>query len=238
MLAKLIRYELKALLRILPIFYLSLVGLSVTVALISRAGLSGPSQVIEAIWFTVSGSIFIVNLVIVILRFRDNFLKNESYLMLTLPVHAWQLVASKAIAALCTFLLSGIAYTVSLLAFALRADSIFQIIRLFTLQSGGIDYLLLVIGGVTTVVFIVQQLCLIYAAMIVAQMAPRFRGLAGLGVYLAVMAIVEYPIIKAVLSVTESLDLRRTVFLLLTTVFAALYFAAATWLLEHKHNTE
>lgn len=240
MLAKLIRYEFKALLRILPLFYLALQVLALAAAINNRAGPGVITDVIQAIWQTASGALIIANLVIVVLRFRDNFLKDEGYLMLTLPVPIWELVASKAIAALGTFLLSGIAYLVSLLIFGLVTDfdAAMAIISSLFHYSGEIDYPALIFGILTAAVFIIQQMCLIYASMTAGQTAPRFRGLIGFGVFLAVDAIVEFPLMKAVSQATDTSLSQHIALLLLTTAFAALYFYAASWLLKHRFNLE
>jgi TM2 domain-containing membrane protein YozV len=257
MLRKLLRYEFKALLRILPALYLALLVVAVAAGVSQRiagdevqgnivSSVNIPTLLVNALGIMLF-VLFTVNLVVVIHRFRDNLLKDEGYLMFTLPVSEWKLAASKGIAALCMFLLTGITWFLSLLVFGFITDPGEMLEQLPSLGEmlSGLDPLQLIIGTVTVLVVILQQIYLAYAAMTVSQLVPRFRGLAGFGVYLAVMIFVEYPITKAVRSLFYSYpsDLFREpvflpVILLLEAAFAALYLWGTSWLLKHTVNLE
>jgi hypothetical protein len=236
MLIKLLRYEFRALLRILPALYLALPALA------AAAGDSG-AGLLYILWGMAFMAVFIVNLVIVILRFRDNFLKDEGYLMFTLPVSGWELIASKAAAALCTFLLTGIACALSMLIFTFIADYrqiLDSLPRMFRGLLDGWAYTppLLIIRIVTALVVAFQQLCLVYAVMTVSHLAPRFRGLAGFGAYFAVMTFVQHPLIRATGALPLSGAPRLLALALPEAAFAALYFWCASRLLKHRINLE
>jgi hypothetical protein len=245
MLGKLLRHEFKALLRIMPVLYLALLGLAVAAGVSGRiTGNWGPNghtlNLFEQGPIVLFGILifgqFVVNLAIVIQRFRDNFLKDEGYLMFTLPVPEWELAASKAIAALGTFLLTCAAAVLSLLICGFIGDSgnMQEALSVFwaRLSATGPDRV--IFGIATGLVGIFQQLCLIYASMTVSQLVPRFRGFAGFGVYAVVMFAVEQPITRAVFSLNDSLF----VFFFLEAVFAALYLWCVSWLLKHTFNLE
>jgi hypothetical protein len=251
MLRKLLRYEFKALLQIMPALYLVLQALAVAAGIHSlidngraaMAGMGTLTQVLYTVWPMMFLALLTVNLVLVILRFRDNFLKDEGYLMFTLPVPEWKLVASKAIAALGTFLLTVIAGILSLLIFSLIADfkslveSLPWMFRQWTDWSNA-DLTTMSLGTVIMLVFVFQQLCLIYAAMTVSQIAPRFRGLAGFGVYLVVMSILEQPLTRIVLTLPLTGAPRLLIIALTEAAFAALYLWCTSWLLKHTFNLE
>ncbi|MDR0377171.1 MAG: hypothetical protein LBH70_05195 [Spirochaetaceae bacterium] len=255
MLGKLLRYEFKALLRIMPALYLALQAPALAAGINSlRLGFSPATtdileqgritSVLYTIWPMMFSALIVVNLALVILRFRDNFLKDEGYLMFTLPVPTWQLVASKATAALCTFLLTGIAGILSWLLFGLIIDpgNILKFTLLMFQQDlarwNGADYASLIIGAVISLTIIFQQLCLMYAAMTVSQLVPRFRSLAGFGVYLAVLFILEYPLTRAVLTLPMTGVPRLLVITLIEAAFAAFYLWCTSWLLKHTLNLE
>jgi hypothetical protein len=258
MLGKLLRYEFKALMRIMPVLYLALQVLAVTAGvnhiitngrafnpeMANVLGRDALTQILFIIWPILFLALPTTNLIVVILRFRDNFLKDEGYLMFTLPVPGWELAASKAIAALGTFVLTGIAGALSLLIFGLIIDfrSVLEYLpRLFQQfwNWNGIDSPSLIFGIVVIMpVIAFQQICLIYAAMTVSQMAPRFRSLAGFGVYLAVMIIVEQPVIHAVLTLSPAGVPYLLAITFVNAAFAALYLWCTSWLLKHTFNLE
>jgi hypothetical protein len=248
MLIKLIRYEFKALLRILPALYLALLALAAVTGINSLAAKGRDfywgAGLLYTLWGMMFLAVFIVNLVIVILRFRDNFLRDEGYLMFTLPVPEWELIASKASAAFCTFLLTGITCALSLLIFVCIADYR-QVLgflpRMFRSIFDSWAYItppVLIIKTVTALAFTFQQLCLVYAAMTASQIAPRFRSLAGFGAYFAVMAFVQHPLTRLAGVLSLSGTPRLLAFAFLEAAFAALYFWCATWLLKHRINLE
>jgi hypothetical protein len=85
---------------------------------------------------------------------------------------------------------------------------------------------------------IVQQLFLIYACMTVSQLAPRFRGLIGFAVYMAVLTLVESPLSALVNEMLAEGTLKLWIRAAMLAVFAAVCFIAAVKLLEHTFNLE
>ncbi|MDR1444797.1 MAG: hypothetical protein LBI94_07955 [Treponema sp.] len=245
MLGKLLRHEFKALLRFIPVLYLALLGLAVAAGVSGRTtGNWGPNghtlnllkQSPIILYSILLFGQFVVNLGIVIQRFRDNFLKDEGYLMFTLPVPEWKLAASKAIAALCVFLLTGAAAVLSLLICGFIGDSgnMQEALSVLWVRLSATGPDRVIFGIATVLVGIFQQLCLIYASMTASQLVPRFRGLVGFGVYAVVMFVVEEPITRAVFSLNNS----PVVIFFLEAAFAALYLWCVSWLLKHTFNLE
>ncbi len=111
MLRKLIKYEILADYKKYGIMGIAVIALAV-LALISEKTappyVNGYSNFISAV-FAMSSvfTIFSASILLIVLstiRFYKSFLKDEGYLMHTLPVHTWQLIASKLIAAYIWFL--------------------------------------------------------------------------------------------------------------------------------------
>jgi hypothetical protein len=256
MLGKLLKYEFKALARILPALYLAVLALGTAAGinrLIARVGAEKVTGQYEAGWsrgimnapleialVMACFALFIVCIVIVILRFKDNFLKDEGYLMFTLPVTERGLVASKAIAGLCSLFVTAVVVVLAMLVYGFIAnykDMLEQLSRLFRdwneiVNIGPGQQILWV---VTVLVFAFQQLCLAYTAMTVSQTAPRLRGIIGFGVYLAVIILMER--LGMVFIERSGLPYLWGAFFLIS-AFAALCFWCTGWLLKHTFNLE
>jgi hypothetical protein len=252
MLRKLLRYEFRALLRFLPAFYLALLVVAVAAGVANHNNISGEwtgtgnwmwERGALGEWLMIAlglltPALFVINLMSVLHRFRDNFLRDEGYLMFTLPVPEWQLAASKGIAALGTFILTGLVWFLSMLVFAFISEfnAMMEQVSGWERLLSRVDPPRVIMGIALVVVGILQQLFLAYAAMTASLAAPRFRWLAGFGVYLAVMIFVESPISQAVHTLAGSW--LTPGMLLLQAAFAALYLWGASWLLKHTVNRE
>ncbi|MDR1400255.1 MAG: hypothetical protein LBJ41_10065 [Treponema sp.] len=238
MLGKLLKYEFKTFLRIMLPFYVALMVLSLL------AGLSDSSQVtahsiqetpsLTIIWGIALLVVLTVNIIMVVQRFRDNLLKNEAYLMLTLPVTRWELLVSKALTAFVSLIISVLALILSVLLFSVLSDWP----RLVDELSGllrRINYLehipRLLLQVLVMLIIIFQQVCLIYTVLLVSQILSRFRVLAALGAYILVM----YIQVRISLGITSQVPLGEGAIEL---VFAGLYFWLSGWLLHHTLNIE
>ena len=102
MLGKLLKYELKSTSRLMGVLYLAVLIVAAIVGFLARGTIWQATQG-NAIAVVVSGLIYtllimtlmIVTVVMILQRFYKNLLKGEGYLMHTLPVPTWMLVASK-----------------------------------------------------------------------------------------------------------------------------------------------
>ena len=107
MLGKLLKYELKSTSRLMGVLYLAVLIVAAIVGFLARGTIWQATQG-NAIAVVVSGLIYtllimtlmIVTVVMILQRFYKNLLKGEGYLMHTLPVPTWMLVASKTISSL------------------------------------------------------------------------------------------------------------------------------------------
>ncbi len=131
-------------------------------------------------------------LVLVVQRFYEGLLKNEGYLMFTLPVKTGSLVLSKGLAALVVMVVSGI---VGVLAFALVAGRVLD----WSVLSEAVTYLfresgatagnlaLIVAASVLLALMVVAfQIQMIYLAQAIGHMASSHRVGMSVLAYLAI----------------------------------------------------
>ena len=139
MLGKLIKYDMKSMSRVLiplgiaaPVisflFSLSIKGLvgvteyTVNHTLESQALIQGSAVVtgiVTLIFFGVMVAILVMTVLFVVQRFWNGLLKEEGYLMFTLPVETWELVLSKGICATAVGCVSSVVAVLSCVVMAL-----------------------------------------------------------------------------------------------------------------------
>ena len=125
MLGKLIKYDLKALAKILaPLWGVLLVmGLIFGISIRSNLEGIGNTMIVFSLVVIVAVivAIFVMNVIVVIQRFWKGLLQEEGYLMFTLPVTTRSLILSKVISAL--IISCGTALVISLLGVEIIAIS-------------------------------------------------------------------------------------------------------------------
>jgi hypothetical protein len=257
-LAALLKYEFRFYFRILPPLYLMLM----LVALILRLQENSPGAdklflyfVLYFICITMTIAMTVITIVHIIQRFADNFMKDQGALMFTLPITVWTLLAAKVIAAFCMVLMSTVTVFVSILILIKKSGE-----WVFSFMTQTINFPVPNSGEIMIIVFvasamIVQQICLIYVAITVSHLLPRFRFAAGCGIYLAISSFLEQPVFRfADKSTKITLDSYSDSLFGLTfgndfyisqipsgiaaLAFAALYFWATGFLLKRTFNLE
>jgi hypothetical protein len=248
MLRKLLRYEFTYYFRVFPPFYLVLGVLSLILGLTQPDGafIDGPESVslmvLGILYACLVVALFTIWLVMVIQRFRDNVLRDEAYLTLTLPVPVWTLTASKAASALCMFLLTLAAVVLSMLiAIAVNdpgrvALQWKEILAALSGVNGG----MVAAGVLVGLIFILQQLFLAYAAMTAGRILPRFGGIAAWAAYLAVLILAVEPAVGAAYRAAGAAAFMPRLLAAgaVDLAFAALFFFVTNLLLKHTVNLE
>ena len=176
MLGKLIKYDLKALAKILaPLWGVLLVmGLIFGISIRSNLDGIGNTMIVFSlvVIIAVIVAIFVMNVIIVIQRFWNGLLQEEGYLMFTLPVTTRSLILSKVISAL--IISCGTALVISLLGVEIIAISPVKLMDTVTyfgnwvikVHAGPwIGY-----GAVIAVVGLLSGIYHIYAAMVIGQL--------------------------------------------------------------------
>lgn len=217
MLGKLLKYELKSTSRLMGVLYLAVLVVAAVVGFIARGTIWQATQG-NAIAVVVSGLIYallimtlmIVTVVMILQRFYKNLLKGEGYLMHTLPVPTWMLVASKTISSLIWVLLSTITLIVSV--FVLVLTSVVGSGNLFALDWGSFpwgDFFKvfqesagqIILTIVAAILQIIRIILLVYTAMAIGAAAKRHK------VFYSVLTFIVILIIIAIIGTVTNIDL-------------------------------
>lgn len=193
MLGKLLKYELKSTSRMMGVLYLAVLVVAAVVGFIARGTILDATQgnaiavvISSLIYVLLIMALMIVTIVMILQRFYKNLLKGEGYLMHTLPVPTWMLVASKVISSLIWILLSIAVLVVSIFVIMLTSmlgngillatdidwssidwTSIFKFLRESTGEA--------IMTIVTAIVQIVRIVLLVYTAMAIGAAAKRHK---------------------------------------------------------------
>jgi len=267
MLRLLMKYEFKAVRRIMLPLYGAWMVISVVFGLaiklfINDSGL--PVIILGMIYSVVTVTVIILTIILVIQRFYKNLLGNEGYLMFTLPVSIGKHVWNKTISASIWVVFGTILGLISAGIIAVcngglshMLQAINQMITEITEQIGtGITAILVIEVIVLALLMCGEAALKIYAAISVGHQWSNHRVLGAIGAYLG-FAIVEVIISNIISKVNDAmgiaeklLDWSRTMnitaqtqlgilFLaLLTCIFIAIYYVITYKLLEKKLNLQ
>lgn len=137
MLGKLMKYDLKSMFKVFVPLWLALLAVSVinrfTTNFSGRGGMIStlPTVIFMILYVGLIIAVMVVAIALIIMRFYHGLLKDEGYLMFTLPVKPWQLVTSKCLTATIVSILSLIAGILSVLFIAADQELIPSIIKGF-----------------------------------------------------------------------------------------------------------
>jgi hypothetical protein len=132
MLGKLLKYDLKSIIKIFIPIWLALL----LIAAIKRlAGIvesdsvwGSLSTIIPMVIFVLlTIAMFVITIVFIVQRFYNGLLKDEGYLMFTVPAKPWQLIASKGLSAIIVIVASGIVCILSILIIYINGDILTEI---------------------------------------------------------------------------------------------------------------
>ncbi|MDU7536604.1 MAG: ABC transporter permease [Peptostreptococcaceae bacterium] len=268
MLGKLLKYELKATSRVfIPLYIAILVvsivnGLSLNLEILNIQGLA--TIVLMCLFI----SLFVITIVVTIQRFNKNLLKDEGYLMFTLPVSSKHLVLSKYLTSLIwTFLSFVVAFLSFTIIFMIPTYKYFDFsyfINEFNLLFSNmlnlnilgqfLKIILLMIISYTIFIFNV------YLALSVGQLPifNRFRNVSSFIGFLVINLLISYAqnivslfvndasvnieaidnINYAISSVTSIVSKGLNIAIVINLIIILVLFFATTYILDKKLNLE
>nr|WP_294574756.1 ABC transporter permease [uncultured Romboutsia sp.] len=268
MLGKLLKYELKATSRVfIPLYIAILVvsivnGLSLNLEILNIQGLA--TIVLMCLFI----SLFVITIVVTIQRFNKNLLKDEGYLMFTLPVSSKHLVLSKYLTSLIwTFLSFVVAFLSFTIIFMIPTYKYFDFsyfINEFNLLFSNmlnlnilgqfLKIILLMIISYTIFIFNV------YLALSVGQLPifNRFRNVSSFIGFLVINLLISYAqnivslfvndasvnieaidnINYAINSVTSIVSKGLNIAIVINIIIILVLFFATTYILDKKLNLE
>lgn len=191
MIFKLVKYELRSTVRLMGILWTALPMLALLMGLFDK--MSGDSMadypavtnligsVTSLLYFAVFAALITMTVMIIILRFYRGLLRDEGYLMHTLPVKTWQLITAKGVAAVCVSIISMAVAVLSILLLSLFVS--WKSVRMgefvqYTLELIqdrpmfaviGLECLVLVISWLLAVIYKV------YASLSIGQLAAKHK---------------------------------------------------------------
>lgn len=263
MLGKLLKYELKASARTLLPLYGALLVLSLINGFNMRLEYHFLTGIAIALTSGLCFAIAVCSFYLILQRFWTNLLRDEGYLMFTLPVKSSQLIWSKLISGISWATISCIVGLLAMLlwfaplnwdqfiqAFSYLPQFYAQILLEFnrlnaSFPLAAVESILLVF------VFGAYQILVLYCAMAVGQLpaVSRYRVLASFGAYLMIHWAVQNLVILAarladqVVPLHEliqriNLNLGLALILAGVTAGCALFFLLTNYLLKNKLNLE
>lgn len=198
MVFKLLKYDFKSMLRVFVPLWLALLAVSV----INHFSLTATSSYADSlIWdmkaiamlvfFGLIIAAGVLTAVLVIQRFYLGLLKDEGYLMFTLPVKPWQLLTSKVVSALVVCALSLGVGVLSVMILGYQMED-YQ--RMFsglgtTIQTYPESFIALLVLGLAYAFAAITQ---IYVSLALGHLANRHRIAWAVGVYIAIQTVLSW----------------------------------------------
>ena len=261
MLFKLLKYDFRAMWKQFSLIW----GAALALALANRfsifwdvddhaIGLSDTttSGITVFAFMSVITAMFVIAVIFVVNRFSKGLLGNEGYLMHTLPVRPWELVASKLICGTVTWIGCGVVALLSpfimapvnwleLMQFPFWSDILRGIMKHPDVLVLMTEFCLVILS------FVVLLIASMYLAMAVGHLFSRHRRLisvaAFIGLYILIAnvygRVFSYRFIQSLMNTVNvnaySSMLTAAAIMLIP---AAIFLAAVCWILENKLNLE
>ena len=268
MLGKLLKYELKATSRVFVPLYIAILVVSIVNGLSLNLEIFNIQGLATIILMCLFISLFVITIVVTIQRFNKNLLKDEGYLMFTLPVSSKHLVLSKYLTSLIwTFLSFVVAFLSFTIIFMIPTYKYFDFsyfINEFNLLFSNmlnlnilgqfIKIILLMIISYTIFIFNV------YLALSVGQLPifNRFRNVSSFIGFLVINLLISYAqnivslfvndasvnieaidnINYAINSVTSIVSKGLNIAIVINLIIILVLFFATTYILDKKLNLE
>ena len=268
MLGKLLKYELKATSRVFIPLYIAILVVSIVNGLSLNLEILNIQCLDTIVLMCLFISLFVITIVVTIQRFNKNLLKDEGYLMFTLPVSSKYLVLSKYLTSLIwTFLSFVVAFLSFTIIFMIPTYKYFDFsyfINEFNLLFSNmlnlnilgqfIKIILLMIISYTIFIFNV------YLALSVGQLPifNRFRNVSSFIGFLVINLLISYAqnivslfvndasvnieaidnINYAINSVTSIVSKGLNIAIVINLIIILVLFFATTYILDKKLNLE
>ena len=249
MLRKLLKYDLRANLKIYLFLWPSVLVFACLARLVRISGLSGD---VYRIAVNTTSTLYVLGalaacvfaVIVSILRFYSGLLRSEGYLMFTLPVKPWQLVLSKFITAI---LSCGITFALTLLSSTVFVFGVGKTLRfgikmwgILSLPDGGTLVLSVLIAAAAQCVFLLQ----VYVSCSIGHLFRRRRLLYSVLVYYGITICLQFVGVVALTAfpienwAEQNVNLVLGIVLLGQVALGLLYFFLTERILRKRLNLE
>ena len=261
-LCKLLKYDLKSMFKTFVPLWVAVLLASLANRFIAELQGSGgmsdasPLFISAMVYFGLLMGVMVLCVLLIIQRFYNGLLRDEGYLMFTLPVKPWQLIASKGIASTLIVCLSGVFAVLSVFVMAFNAtftqfmDEFLMLLGNFT----GELWLFLLSLCIFILVSIIASVMQVYTAMSLGHLANKNRivwsvvGFVGIQTFFSIVKWIGLYAMDATVSDEMLIEMiNGTMFTggvallilsLLTMVQIALLFAVSERILSKRLNLE
>lgn len=256
MLGKLLKYDFRSMFRV----FLPLWGALLVISFVNRITantrlMSGiPGVVLMIAYIGIIFAVITVTLVLIVQRFYYGLLKSEGYLMFTLPVKPWQLIASKGISAMVVTVLSAVMALLSILIIAqpsLELPTLSELLHGLK-GIGGDEVLMLALIFVLILASALTSVTHIHASLALGHLANNHRIAWSVGAYVGINML--FTVIAGILAhftdkLNIRLDLKYTeavpiinivllVLILINVIQIAIFFVTTERILSKRLNLE
>ena len=267
MLGKLLKYELKATSRVFIPLYIAILVVSIVNGLSLNLEIFNIQGLATIILMCLFISLFVITIVVTIQRFNKNLLKDEGYLMFTLPVSSKYLVLSKYLTSLIwtflSFIVALLSFTIIFMIPTYKYFDFSYFINEFNLLFSNISNILgttilseffkivlLIIISYTIFIFNV------YLSLSIGQLPifNRFRNISSFIGFLVINLLISYVqnivdnafvnieaidnINYAINSVTSIVSKGLNIAIVINLIIILVLFFATTYILDKKLNLE
>ena len=215
-------------------------------------GAFGATEIILSVLIILYGLLLfvmaIMTVIMIIMRFNSNLLREEGYLMHTLPVPTWALVLSKLIVAVIWMVIAAVVAVASgliiglgsgMVGYILRQEGLIEVLKgFFRMFDASVVQLI-----VATAIFTVMMILHFYFSLAVGNIANRNKILLAVGVFIAarivisiVSTIVEGPLFSVFRYDGINWSGLMTSSMIVDGIFAVLFFFGTTLLLRKRLN--
>ncbi len=205
MLRKLIKHEFRATARLLLPMFAIVLALAVGNNLSVRVLLDAEQGMMTFLGMTISGAymmalfaMFVMCAVLVIKRFHSNYLTDEGYVMMTLPVSVHQLICSKLVVSLAWMVAAMVVLAMSGFISIFQVEQVQSLLQeAWNLASQLLSQMNVsnAVTAVDTVVYAlstgVSTCLMVYGAMAVGHSFPNHKVLLSIGAYFVIQWAVQ-----------------------------------------------
>jgi hypothetical protein len=264
MLGKLLKYEFRATGRILVIFYAALMIISVITRIemaidggtMSQMSAFIPRMIVIMLYAMCVAAVFVLTFIIVIQRFYNNLLKNEGYLMHTLPVTTWQHITSKLIVSVVWSVAGIFVICVSGMIIGSNIVDIPEMLSdMFNIKWNGNYTGYLVELMILFIAYIAAFVMKLYLSMSIGQLFENHKMLFSFGAYIGISIVLH--ILNGIITnigfsgginislndfsrynIAAGLHMAMIIMICMEVLKAAVFFAGTHYLLKNKLNLE
>lgn len=268
MLGKLLKYELKATSRVFVPLYIAILVVSIVNGLSLNLEIFNIQGLATIILMCLFISLFVITIVVTIQRFNKNLLKDEGYLMFTLPVSSKSLVLSKYLTSLIwTFLSFVVAFLSFNIIFIIPTYKYFDysyfinefnllFSNMLSLNILGQFFKIILLMVISYTIFIFN----VYLSLSIGQLPifNRFRNISSFIGFLVINLLISYAqntvslfvndasvnieaidnINYAISSVTSIVSKGLNIAIVINLIIILVLFFATTYILDKKLNLE